>query len=104
MFPHRYREIELRPLPDGASRELADALAESALPASVAELLAERAGGNPFFLEEAVQDLIERGALRRRDGAWELAGGQVAVPTLVQGALQARLKSVLMRCFGSCGN
>jgi ABC-type transport system substrate-binding protein len=91
VFPHRYREIALRPLPAGASRELADALAESALPAAVADLLAERAGGNPFFLEEAIQDLIERGALRRRDGAWELAGSQVAVPTLVQGALQARL-------------
>jgi ABC-type transport system substrate-binding protein/class 3 adenylate cyclase len=90
-FPHRYREIELRPLPTGASRELADALAESALPGAVADLLAERAGGNPFFLEEAIQDLIERGALRRREGAWELADGQVAVPTLVQGALQARL-------------
>jgi ABC-type transport system substrate-binding protein len=91
VFPHRYREIELRPLPAGASRELADALAESALPGAVADLLAERAGGNPFFLEEAIQDLIERGALRRREGAWELADSQVAVPTLVQGALQARL-------------
>jgi ABC-type transport system substrate-binding protein/class 3 adenylate cyclase len=91
VFPHRYREIELRPLLADASRELADALAESALPGAVADLLAERAGGNPFFLEEALQDLIERGALRRREGAWELADSQVAVPTLVQGALQARL-------------
>ena len=33
-------------------------------PASIVDLLAERAGGNPFFLEEALQDLIERGALR----------------------------------------
>ena len=91
VFPHRYHEIELRPLPPSASRELAEALAESALPGSLADLLAERAGGNPFFLEEALQDLIERGALRRREGVWELADGQVAVPTLVQGALQARL-------------
>jgi ABC-type transport system substrate-binding protein/class 3 adenylate cyclase len=90
-FPHRYCEIELRPLPAGASHELAEALAETALPGTLADLLTERAGGNPFFLEEALQDLIERGALRRRDGAWELADGQVAVPTLVQGALQARL-------------
>jgi ABC-type transport system substrate-binding protein/class 3 adenylate cyclase len=96
-FPHRYREIELRPLPAGASRELAEALAETALPGALADLLAERAGGNPFFLEEALQDLIERGALRRRDGAWELADGQVAVPTLVQGALQARLDRLPQR-------
>ena len=91
VFPHRYRELELRPLQAGASRELAEALAEATLPGSLADLLAERAGGNPFFLEEALQDLIERGALKRRDGAWELADGQIAVPTLVQGALQARL-------------
>ena len=90
-FPHRYRELELRPLPAIASRELVDALAEAALPAALADLLAERAGGNPFFLEEALQDLIERGALKRRESGWELADGQVAVPTLVQGALQARL-------------
>ncbi len=91
LFPHRYREIELRPLPATASRELAEALAEATLPEALADLLAERAGGNPFFLEEALQDLIERGALRRRDGGWELASGEVAVPSLVQGALQARL-------------
>jgi ABC-type transport system substrate-binding protein/class 3 adenylate cyclase len=91
LFPHRYHEIELRPLPPMASRELAEALAETALPGALADLLAERAGGNPFFLEEALQDLIERGALRRREGVWELTDGQVAVPTLVQGALQARL-------------
>jgi ABC-type transport system substrate-binding protein/class 3 adenylate cyclase len=90
-FPHRYRELELRPLQAGASRELVDALAENELPGAVAELLTERAGGNPFFLEEALQDLIERGELRRRDGVWELTDGQITVPTLVQGALQARL-------------
>src|SRR5919202_3900129 len=93
MYPHRYREIELRPLPSDASRALAVAAAEGELPESVAELLAERAGGNPFFLEEALRDLVERGALRRENGAWELAVGvdELAIPTLVQGALQARL-------------
>ena len=73
LYPHRYHELELRPLDTDASRALAGALAEAELPASIVELLAERAGGNPFFLEEALQDLIERGALRRRDGgAWTL--------------------------------
>jgi ABC-type oligopeptide transport system substrate-binding subunit/class 3 adenylate cyclase len=91
--PHRYREIELRPLPDDASRSLATLVAGAELPDSVAELLAIRAGGNPFFLEEALQDLIERGALRRSDGHYELAVDQqeLTIPTLVQGALQARL-------------
>ena len=47
--------------------------AEGELPESVAELLVERAGGNPFFLEEAFRDLVERGALKRQNGSWELA-------------------------------
>jgi ABC-type transport system substrate-binding protein/class 3 adenylate cyclase len=92
-YPHRYREIEVRPLPADASRSLAVAAAEGDLPESVAILLTERAGGNPFFLEEALRDLVERGALERHDGRWELTVGEdeLAVPALVQGALQARL-------------
>ena len=92
-YPHRYREIELRPLPDDASRALAANAAEAELPESVAELLAVRAGGNPFFLEEALRDLVERGALRHEGGKLVLAvrPDDLIVPTIVQAALQARL-------------
>jgi class 3 adenylate cyclase len=91
--PHRYREIELRPLPDDASRMLAAAFAGAELPESVSGLLTVRAGGNPFFLEEALHDLLERGTLRRVNGRVELAVDpeELSIPTLVQGALQARL-------------
>jgi len=93
MYPHRYREIELRPLPGDASRTLVEEAADGELPESVEELLVERAGGNPFFLQEAFRDLVERGALQRSNGSWKLAVGQdeLAIPALVQGALQARL-------------
>ena len=92
-FPHRYREIELRPLPSDASRALVAETAEGKLPEAVAELLVERAGGNPFFLEEAFRDLVERGALKRQNGSWELGvdPDELSVPAVVQGALQARL-------------
>ena len=92
-YPHRYREIELRPLPDDASRALVANAAEGELPESVAKLLADRAGGNPFFLEEALRDLLERGALRRDNGRLVLAvrEQELSVPALVQGTLQARL-------------
>jgi ABC-type transport system substrate-binding protein/class 3 adenylate cyclase len=92
-YPHRYREIEVRPLPPDSSRILVGNAAEGEVPESVAELLAERSGGNPFFLEEAFRDLVERGALRRRNGRWELAIDveELTIPTVVQGTLQARL-------------
>jgi ABC-type transport system substrate-binding protein/class 3 adenylate cyclase len=92
-YPHRFKEIELRPLPPDASRVLVTNAAEGELPEPVKEFLAERAGGNPFFLEEAFRDLVERGVLRREDGHWGLAvdEAELAIPALVQGALQARL-------------
>src|SRR4029078_6724398 len=54
---------------------------------------AQRSGGNSFFLEEALRDLVERGALVKRDGKWEMAvtEDELAIRALVQGALQARL-------------
>jgi len=92
-YPHRFLEVELGPLDPEATRELVGTAAGGDLPASVAELLGERAGGNPFFLEEALRDLLERGALRRSNGHLELAVGveELAVPAAIQEALQARL-------------
>jgi ABC-type transport system substrate-binding protein/class 3 adenylate cyclase len=92
-YPHRYREIEVRPLPADSSKALVGNAADGEIPESVAELLAERSGGNPFFLEEAFRDLVERGALRRANGGWTLAveEDELTIPAVVQGTLQARL-------------
>ncbi len=91
-FPHRHHELQLEALASDASRRLAGAAAGAPLPEAVAELLAERAGGNPF-LEEALRDLVERGAIRRANGRFELAVGiaELRIPTVVHEALQARL-------------
>ncbi|MGH3062037.1 MAG: ABC transporter substrate-binding protein, partial [Gaiellaceae bacterium] len=92
-YPHRYREIEVRPLPADSSKALVGNAADGEIPESVAELLAERSGGNPFFLEEAFRDLVERGALQRANGGWTLAvdESELTIPAVVQGTLQARL-------------
>lgn len=92
-LPHRLAEIALRPLDAADSRTLIGGAAEAPIPPEVAALLAERAGGNPFFLEEALRDLVEQGALRRRNGSYELtvAVERLEIPLVVQEALQARL-------------
>nr|MBA3787267.1 AAA family ATPase [Actinomycetota bacterium] len=95
-YPHRYHELELVAFDLEASRLLAGCAAGAELPAAVAEQLAERAGGNPFFLEEALRDLVERGALLRENGRYELAAVSdglalgLGIPELVQETLQAR--------------
>ena len=80
----------LEPLLDAEAQALAEADAGGELPEELALLLAERAGGNPYFVGEAVRDLLERGVLGRENGGLVLVGAS-SVPAAVQEALQARL-------------
>ena len=63
---------------------------------SVGELgrkIAERAAGNPFFAEEMVRELAERGVLRGQRGIYisVAAVGEVSVPATLQATIAARL-------------
>jgi ABC-type transport system substrate-binding protein/class 3 adenylate cyclase len=92
-YPHRYRELELRPLVPDATRALVRELAEGDVPEPVAALISERSGGNPLFAAEALRDVVERGSMWHGESGWQLAVDPEAleVPLLVQGVLQARL-------------
>jgi adenylate cyclase len=62
---------------------------------SVTELagrVAARASGNPFFAEEIVRDLADRGVLRGERGAYTCTdAAEVEVPATVQAAIAARI-------------
>ena len=95
-YPHRYREVMLQPLSAGSSRELVDhLLAISELPPKLHALIEQKAEGNPFFVEEVVRTLIDRGAvLRDANGAHWKAGtdiDEIAIPDNLQGLLVARI-------------
>ena len=89
-FRRLFLELELEPLPDVDARALAEADAGGELPEELAQLLAERTGGNPYFVGEAIRDLRERGALERENGRLVLVG-EASIPAALQEALQARL-------------
>jgi adenylate cyclase len=59
----------------------------------LAEQIAERAVGNPFFAEEMVRDLVERGVLRGHRGSYVLSGdiADVDVPPTLQATIGARI-------------
>jgi adenylate cyclase len=59
----------------------------------LAEVIAERAGGNPFFAEEIVRDLAERGAIGGTRGCYLFHGdvGDVTVPATLQAVIAARV-------------
>jgi class 3 adenylate cyclase/tetratricopeptide (TPR) repeat protein len=61
--------------------------------APVKPVLVERSGGNPFFLEESVRNLVESGALVGERGAYRLVSLPAAtdVPATVFSVLAARI-------------
>ncbi|MEQ9078703.1 MAG: protein kinase [Sandaracinaceae bacterium] len=62
----------------------AEAIAKREVPAAVSALIASRTGGNPFFIEQIVRELVEQDLL---DG--ELSS--LPIPLDVEGAVQSRL-------------
>jgi len=59
----------------------------------VITVITEKAAGNPFFAEEIVRDLAERGVLRGNRSAYELIAdvGEVSVPATLQATIAARI-------------
>jgi tetratricopeptide (TPR) repeat protein len=89
-----YRRLRLDPLATENVAELLEALlgSDPALQPLKAFVL-ERAGGNPFFLEEIVQTLIDTGVLEGARGGRRLARpfSGIHVPPTVQAVLAARI-------------
>ena len=74
-------------------RLLAATFAVRELPAGLADLLYERTGGNPLFIEEACHSLVEEGTIVKQGAAAVLTRPFSAshLPATVQGLIQSRL-------------
>ena len=86
--------VALAPLSDSEAASLvSQLLGPDTSNGALGETIAERAAGNPFFAEEIVRDLAERGALRGERGAYMSAAevGEVSVPVTLQAAIAARI-------------
>jgi class 3 adenylate cyclase len=92
-FGRRRGEIlSLEPLGAGAVQELVDQLLGAKLAEALWPVLAQ-AEGNPFFVEEVLASLIDRGLLERRDDAWSADGlpDDFVIPDTVQAVVAARI-------------
>ena len=89
-----YQQLPLLPLGPEAIKELfADLLGSDSSLHHLRELVRERTGGNPFFIEEIVQSLIETGVVAGSRGAYQLVrpAEEVGLPATVQSVLAARI-------------
>ena len=91
-----YRQVNMLPLTSGdAQLLLRDCCGNDASLALVGRNIVERAQGNPFFLEELVSALAERGDFEGERGAYQLKGGidAIPLPMTVQAVVAARTRS-----------
>jgi class 3 adenylate cyclase len=86
--------IALAPLDDSDTAVLLRELLgpEPAL-RELAAMIAERAAGNPFFAEEMVRELVQRGVLAGEHGHYACRAdvADIAVPATVEAAIEARI-------------
>ncbi len=86
--------IALAPLSDSETMALVtELLGPDPSVGGVITKITEKAAGNPFFVEEMVRDLAERGVLRGNRGAYESSAdaGEVSVPATLQATIAARI-------------
>jgi class 3 adenylate cyclase/tetratricopeptide (TPR) repeat protein len=89
-----YTQLRLDPLPPVSADEFLQALlGDDPSLAPLKQLLIERTGGNPLFLEESVRTLVETGVLVGASGTYRLGQAlpTIQVPATVQAVLAARI-------------
>ena len=100
--------LSLTPLTAEESERLVSSLlGEARVPEEVRRPLLSSAEGNPFFLEEMLQMLIDEGAVQREKGGWAATRrlAELRIPDSVHGVIAARLdllgldaREALRRC------
>jgi hypothetical protein len=91
---HGAQTIALAPLSDSETTALvSELLGPDPTVGALGQKIAERAAGNPFFAEEIVRELAERGVLHGERGAYLSTAevGEVSVPVTLQATIAARI-------------
>lgn len=88
--------INLKSLGDSDSeRIILNLTAGKTLPRSLKTHLIKQTGGNPLFLKQLLQSLLESGLVTEKPAAYELSGpiDRASIPSTLQASLLARLDS-----------
>ncbi len=91
---HGAQTIALAPLGDSDTAALiGELLGSDPSVGELAAIIADRAAGNPFFAEEMVRELVQRGVLAGERGGYVCRAdvAEVSVPATVQAAIAARI-------------
>ncbi|MGQ5521658.1 ATP-binding protein [Chitinimonas sp. PSY-7] len=95
----RHSQLILAKLDDTDSNALTDALLQrlDSIPIELRTLITEGADGNPFFMEERVNMLLDQNVIVREGSGWRwqtVSLQDAMLPTTLTGVLQARLDAL----------
>lgn len=92
-----HQAIYLGELGAQESRDLAASLLRlPSLPPALERMILDRTQGNPFYVEEVVHVLIDRGYLIPQDGEYRLVGdpSAIEIPDTISGVVMSRIDSL----------
>ncbi len=94
ILPEHYVEIVLKPLDERMSETLITNMLNigGVYHALIGQII-QRAGGNPYFIEEVVRSLIDEGAVVLKNGKFEVTEkiDTIAIPNTINDVLMARI-------------
>jgi class 3 adenylate cyclase/tetratricopeptide (TPR) repeat protein len=91
---HGYQEMRLQDLSSSEAQTMVESLLRADhIPPELQRFIQTKAEGNPFYLEEVVNALIESETLVKGNGAWKLVRpiSEANIPSTIQGVIAARL-------------
>jgi tetratricopeptide (TPR) repeat protein len=89
-----YTQVGMDQLSSRMRSELTDAILRGAKVApEIKELILNRAGGNPLYIEEFVHHLLENGSIQQKDGIYILNVeiSDIQIPDTIEGIIAARM-------------
>ena len=89
-----YHEIQLQDLSRTEAQDMLESLLKtSSIPSDLKRLIQGKAEGNPFYLEELVNSLIESETLIEENGNWKIAKNisEIDISTTIHGLISGRL-------------
>ena len=93
-YPERYTEITIQPLDEKQTETLITNLLNiKGFPHKLKDQIIERAGGNPYFIEEVVRTFIDEGAVVMKEGGFEVTDrlNAMSIPRTINEVLMARI-------------
>ena len=89
-----YQEIRLRDLSASEAQDMLESLLKTGkIPAELRRFVQNKAEGNPFYLEELINSLIETETLSRDNGAWKLTRPitEADISSTIHGVITGRI-------------